>query len=102
MSAEDTIDELVDRVIDDVLNKSDKDTTDEMKKRRPKPFRYLTDQEEIKAELTSEEAVPVSVMKEPTTAKIVDEKLAVLGLGDVDKIENIIRKHQASRKFIEK
>ena len=101
MSAEDTIDELVDRVIDDVLNKSDKDT-DEMKKRRPKPFRYLTDQDEIKAELSSGEAVPVSVMKEPTTAKIVDEKLAVLGLGDVDVIENIIRKHQASRKFIEK
>ena len=77
MSAEDTIDELVDKVIDDVLNKSDKDTTDEMKKRRPKPFRYLTDKEEIKAELTSEEAVPVSVMKEPTTAEIVDEKIQI-------------------------
>jgi len=101
MSAEDTIDELVDKVIDDVLKKSDNDL-EEIKKRRPKPFRYLTDQEEIKAELSSEEATPVSVMKEPTTAKIVDEKLAVLGLGDVDKIENIIRKHQASRKFIEK
>jgi len=101
MPADETIDEIVDKVIDDVLTKSDKDT-EEIKKRRPKPFRYLTDQEEIKAELRSEEAVPVSVMKESTSAKIVNEKLAVLGLGDVEAIENVIKRHQASRKFSEK
>jgi hypothetical protein len=101
MSAEDTIDDIVDKVIDEVLNKSDSDL-EEIKKRRPKPFRYLTDEKEIEAELTSEEPTPVSVMKEPTAAKIVDEKLAVIGLGDVDAIENVLRRHEASRKIIEK
>ena len=41
-------------------------------------------------------------MKEPTTAEIVEDKLAILGLGDVQAIENVIRKHEASRKFVEK
>lgn len=101
MSTEETVDELVDKAIDEALAKFDKDS-EEIKKRKPKPFRYITGQEEIKAELTTEEETPVSVMKEPTTAEIVEDKLAILGLGDVQAIENVIRKHEASRKFVEK
>ena len=41
-------------------------------------------------------------MKDTTTAEIVEDKLAILGLGDVQTIENVINKHVASRKFIEK
>jgi hypothetical protein len=99
MSAEEIVDELVDKAIDEALVKSGKDV-EEIKKRKPKPFRYITDKEEIQAELTSEEVTPVTVMKEHTTAEIIEDKLAILGLGDVEAIENVIRKHEASRKFV--
>jgi hypothetical protein len=98
MPTKETIDELVDKAIDEVLAKSDKDSED-IKKRKPKPFRYLTNDEEIQAELSPEDETPVSVMQESSTTKIVKNQLAIIGLGDVDTIENVIRKHEASRKF---
>lgn len=101
MSVEETVDELVDKVIDEALAKSGGDS-EEINKRKPKPFRYITDKEEIQTELISEEVTPVTIMKELTTAEIVEDKLAILGLGDVEAIENIIKKHEASRKIIEK
>jgi len=99
MSANETVDDLVDKAIDQALNKVDKDT-EEIKKRRPKPFRYLSP-EEIKEELSKKETT-FSVMKEQNAPKIVDEQLAILGLGDIDKIENVLQKHEASRKFKDK
>ena len=101
MSAEETVDELVDKAIDEALDRAGRDSED-MKKRKPKPFRYLTDEEEIKAELTPEEETPASIMKEPNVPNVVEDQLVILGLGDVDTIENVIRKHEASRKFREK
>jgi hypothetical protein len=101
MSTEETVDELVDKAIDEALVKSGIDS-EEIKKRKPKPFRYITNQEEVQTELTSEEETLISVMKEPTTAEIVEDKLAILGVGDVQAIENVIKKHEASRKFLEK
>ncbi len=100
MPAEEAVDELVDKAIDEALAKAGRDIG-EIKKRRPQPFRYLTDQEEIQAELSPDET-PATVMSESPTAKIVQDQLAILGLGDVDTIENVIRKHEASRKFKEK
>ena len=96
MPPEETVDELVDKVIDEALTKAGKDIED-IKKKKPKPFRYITDREEIKAELAKE--TPISVMKKSTTAKIVKDQLAIIGLGDVDTIENELRKHEASRRF---
>ncbi len=98
MPPDEEVDELVDKAIDEVIAKAGS-RDDEIKKRKPKPFRYLTDKEDIQAELTRGEANPVSVMGKAPAAKIVEDKLAVLGLGDVETIENVIRKHQASRKF---
>jgi hypothetical protein len=96
--APDEEDEIINRAIDEVIAQSES-RDEEIKKRKPKPFRYLTDKEDIQAELSREEFTPISVMEEPSAAKIVDDKLAVLGLGDVETIENVIRKHQASRKL---
>jgi len=90
--------ELINRAIDEVLSKAES-RDDELKKRKPKPFRYLTDKEDIQAELASEENTSVSVMDESPAAKIFDDRLAVLGLGDIETIENVLKKHQASRKF---
>lgn len=96
-----TIDELVDRIIDEALARAESQE-DIVRKRRPKPFRYITNQEEIKAELAKEEVAHFTVMKEQHTTKILDDKLAIVGLGDVEAIENVIRRHEASRRFIEK
>lgn len=101
MPAEEAIDELVDKAINEALSRSDKDS-EEVKKRRPKPFRYLTEKEEIKAELGPDVPTPISVMKESPAARIVDEKLAILGIGDIETIENVIKRHEASKKFREK
>lgn len=98
MPEKETVDELVDKVIEEALGKSDKDN-EEIKKRKPKPFRYITNEEEIQAELTTEETSPISVMKETPTAKISEENWAILGLGDIETIENVIKRHEASRKF---
>ena len=96
--APDEEDEMINRAIDEVIAKAES-RDEEIKKRKPKPFRYLTDKDDIQAELSKEEIAQISVMEESSAAKIVDDKLAVLGLGDVETIENVIRKHQASRKF---
>ena len=99
MTAEETIDNLVDKVIDDALKKS---ADEDIKKRKPKPFRYITDEKEIQTELEEEKATPVTVMEETPATKIVDDKLAILGLGDIETIENVIKRHEGSRKFREK
>ena len=91
-------DELIDRAIDEVIARLES-RDEEIKKRKPKPFRYLTDKEDIEAELKEQERNFVTVMGESSAANIVDDKLAILGLGDVVTIENVIKKHQASRKF---
>jgi len=98
MQNKESVDELVDRAIEEALTRSDKED-EEVKKRRPKPFRYLTDPKEIKAELSLKQPT-VSVMEKSPAAKIYDKKVAILGLGDVDTIENVIKKHEASRKII--
>lgn len=100
MPSEEAVDELVDKAIDEALARAGRDI-EEIKKKRPQPFRYLTNEEEIRAELSSGKTLS-SVMKESQTTKIVQDQLAVLGLGDVDTIENVIRRHEASRKFKDK
>jgi len=98
MSEEQNVDRLVDKAIDEALGKADKGI-EEIKKRKPSPsFRYLTDKKEIEAELNKENT-PITVMKKRETLKIVEDDIAILGLGDVQTIENVIKKHEASRKI---
>lgn len=98
MPPDEDVDELVNKAIDEVIARAESRDED-IKKRKPKPFRYLTEKEDIQAELMRDETSSVSVMGESPAAKIVEDKLAILGLGDVETIENVIKKHQASRKF---
>jgi len=96
MSTEEKVDEIINKLIDEALAKSEKDI-DDIKKKKPEPFRYLKNREEIKAELSQQTSI--SIMKKSTSTKIFEDKLAILGLGDIDTIENVIRKHEASRKL---
>ena len=90
-----SVEELVDRLISGI------DGGEEIRKRKPKQpsFRYLRDKGEIKAALSENQTPDFTVMKKSEIIKIVDEHLAVIGLGNVETIENIIQRHQASRKF---
>lgn len=90
-----SVEELVDRLLLGM------DGSEEIKKRKPKQpsFRYLTDKTEIQAALSENLTPDFSVMKTSDKIKIVDEQLAVIGLGNVDAIENVLLKHQASKKF---
>jgi len=99
MQSDETIEDLVDRTINEAMGRHEIED-DEVKKRRPKPFRYLTDKEEIKAEL--EKISTISVMKATGAPRVVDDKFAILGLGDIQTIENVIKKHEISRKFKER
>jgi hypothetical protein len=94
MSDEDEIDKAIDEAINKVIPDQE-----EVKKRKPKPFRYLTDSDEIKAELSQEKVTPPSVMKSPDQPKIIENDIFIVGMGDIETIENIIRKHEMSRKF---
>jgi len=88
------IEELVDRLVGIA------ETDEEIKKRKPKQpsFRYLTDKNEIKA-ILEEEDKNISVMKSATQPKIVEDFMVITGLGDVETIENVLKRHQASHKF---
>ena len=75
-----------------------------IKRRKPKQpsFRYLS-HEESKVEIEKETVEQVSVMTKPDKPKVTVDDISLLGIGgDMDAIENIIRKHQESRKFNEK
>lgn len=94
-------DDLINKAIDEIIAKTE-ERDDNVKKRKPKPFRYLTDEGEIEAILSVEEKPHISVMKPPGAPKIVEDSLAIMGLGDIQAIENVIKRHEATRKFREK
>jgi len=96
MPTEESIEELLDRVINEVLSKEEKPNED-IKKRKPKPFRYLTD-EEAQVEL-AKQSIQSSVMKKESKLKIFEDKFCILGLGDVETIENVLKKREVSKKF---
>lgn len=96
MTEEDSFDELIDRAIDEAINRSES-SDEEIKKRKPKPFRYITEQGEIKKELDVSNRK--TVMKNPNEPKIIDNDWQILSLGDNETIENVVRRHIVSSKF---
>jgi len=95
-----TDNESIDEIVDDILNDLKKDEK-EIDKRKPKPFRYISNKE-LKDELKDQENKNITIMKPSKTPTILPKELCVLGLGDVDTIENIIQRHEASRKLKDK
>ena len=94
MPTEESIEELLDRAIDEVLSKNKKPEED-IKKRRPKPISYLT-RDRTQTEFANQET-QISMMKEESKPEIVEDKLFILGLGDVEVIENVLKKHEVSK-----
>jgi hypothetical protein len=98
MSDDESVEEVIGRAIDEAIAKNEIND-EEIKKRKPKPFRYLTD-EEIKEELAEPEQK--TVMRGPDQPKIVDNNWQILGLGDMQTIESVLHRHEMSKKFKEK
>ena len=71
---------------------------DEIKKKIPMPFRYLSDKYEIRKELESKEIPNFTVMKVPSKFKITIDETQVSSLVNAIKIEEIIEKHRLIRK----
>ncbi|MCJ7571160.1 MAG: hypothetical protein MUO82_04720 [Candidatus Thermoplasmatota archaeon] len=98
-----TDDDSIERKVDEALTRFE--IRDEhIKRRKPQQpsFRYLSP-EESKEELEKETIESVSVMTKPGTPKVTVDDVFVMGVGgDMDAIEDIIRRHQESRKFKEK
>ena len=90
-----TLEELVDKAINDAMLKNDSKDED-IEKRKPKPFRYLTD-DEVRKEFSIQNLGPASVMKTTLTPTIIENDVTIISLGDVNTIENVIKRHQKIR-----
>lgn len=95
------IDELVDKVLAKHKSIEDevKKDTNESKKDASGPFRYITD-EEMQQESEIEKPAPVSVMtfSDETRTLDVDQDIFTLAIGDLDKIESVLKKHENIKK----
>jgi len=103
MQSDESVEELVDRLIDN--NSKPDDTRESFNKLNTQDsFRYIRDDEEIKSVLTPEGVSPISrkIGHLPIEVKMVEGKLCLAGLGDSDIIEDIIQRHIHLRKISKK
>ena len=70
---------------------------DEMERRKPKPFRYVTDEWEVKDILEMETQKDFSVMKIPDDSNLSVNSGQITSLGNGKRIESIIKKHEVLR-----
>jgi len=78
-------------------NKADKPEND-IEKRRPKPFRYVSTLDDL-SDSKRDEIINHTIM---TDEKTTSEKLrknfeSTLGIGDMDTVENVLKKHKVKR-----
>ena len=94
-------DKSVEDLVDKLINRSERFEVveDKSKKTQEKPFRYITDENEIKSILMPQGIKHATIINLPEAAKKVDGVDVLAGLGDTDTIENVIQKHITSRKF---
>ena len=71
---------------------------DEIKKRRPKPFRYIDNEREIQEELEIDKTPQFTLMKVSDEAKITMNEGRLANLENAEKIEDIIKKHEGNRR----
>lgn len=95
--------ESIENMVDKILTKSgyEKRNVDDMqvKKDGTEPFRYITDEDEVRSILRPIGRPTGNIMEVPREAKMVDGVECISGLGDTNTIENVIQRHIASRKF---
>jgi len=77
---------------------------DEMEKRKPKPFRYIDNEDDSENKLKMNNEIPFSVMKtRGGNVSLSSENQVILSnVENVGKIEDIIKKHEEIRKLEKK
>lgn len=81
----------------DSFSKVDNSNRDEMERRKPKPFRYVTDECEVKDILEMETQKDFSVMKIPDGSGISFDDGQITSIDNRKRIETILKKHEVLR-----
>ena len=79
----------------------DANQKEELEKRRPKPFRYISDLSELS---DNDEQILTSVMNtnsDEMVKKLMKQFDSVVGVGDVNTIERVIQKHEKRNKKLD-
>ena len=77
---------------------NDMDPNEEIEKRKPKPFRYISDINELNEELSNTLTKQTVMVDEKTTSKKLRENFEnTLGVGDIDIVEQVLKKHKNKR-----
>ena len=71
---------------------------DEIKKRRPKPFRYIDSERDVKEELEIDKTPQFTLMRTSDETEITMNEEHLTNFENAGKIENIIKKHEGIRK----
>ena len=71
---------------------------DDINKRKPKPFRYVANMDEIQKELETDKTIDLSVMKTSRKTKIKMNEEHLASLENAGKIEDILKKHEEIRR----
>jgi len=71
---------------------------DDIKKRRPKPFRYIDNEREVQEELEIDKTPQFTLMKVSDEAKITMNEGRLANLENAEKIEDVIKKHEGNRR----
>ena len=82
----------------DEFQQNEPGPSDEIEKRKPKPYRYVSEPDEIHKILDNSFDQPSVMTDEENTAKILRDNFETeLSVGDVDSIEQVVQKHVTKR-----
>jgi len=71
---------------------------DDIKKRRPKPFRYIDNEREIQEELEIDKTPQFTLMRTSNETEITMNAERLANLENAAKIEDVIKKHEGNRR----
>ena len=84
-------------MVNEDINNDPTGPDNEIEKRKPKPFRYVSHLDE--AEEQSEQNIEHSIMtdEETTSEKLRENFESTLGIGDINTVEQVLKKHEKKR-----
>ena len=89
----------------DITNESnnslDSNEKDDLEKRRPKPFRYIQNLSELSDEHEILSTTVMSTRSDVMVKKLMEQFDSVVGIGDVQTIERVLKKHESKNKKVD-
>lgn len=80
---------------DESINESNQSSDkDDLEKRRPRPFRYIKDLSELPVSEDLFSETVMSTKSDFTVEKLIEQFDSVVGVGDVQAIERVVKKHE--------